>query len=348
MVVYAHGGRTNGLKFLVDTHEILASHGFVVVLIDHTANVGRSSFSQDPDLSFTLCPHCSTPDIPFAIDVMLDRNEDPNDILYGSIDPDAIGLHGWSRGFGSTLAATVGIDAYGLVASGIIPDLRVKAIFPSDARSRNLPDESLRAVSIPVFAYAGRHSERREKATSLLLYAETPRAHKMGSWIDGGHVAVGGDICVRVARVLDAVEAGTATSWDRFEIGPGLIEGVPEHCPASVFEGHTPQDIASLGFDPSSIEDMPTGIPNAELVRLKTFYLVAFFERYLAHKGYYAKFLTQHYADENEPLIHFGVGDFPGAPEEVLVCHEGEDTLIEPAAFHAHLDHGDTRGGCGE
>ena len=54
------------------------------------------------------------------------------------------------------------------------------------------------------------------------------------------------------------------------------------------------------------------------------------------------------YAEENEPLIHFGVGDFPGSPELVLVCHLGSDQLIEPAAFHEHLDHGDTRGGCGE
>ena len=75
--------------------------------------------------------------------------------------------------------------------------------------------------------------------------------------------------------------------------------------------------------------------------------MVAFFERFVAHNFYYARFLTERYAEESEPLIQFGVGDFPGAPELVLVCHLGADEWIEPAAFHEHLDHGDTRGSCG-
>lgn len=363
MVVYSHGASLDGLSTLEAAHEILASHGFVVVLIDHTAQVLRSFFSQDPDLEHDggcrlagiLHVACRTPDVPFAIDAMLDRNEDPNDLFYGAINPDAIGLEGYSFGFPTILATTVGVDELGLVDSGIIPDPRVKALFPSDGTLHGVTEESLRSIDVPVFAFMGRPPEganrRHEHAASLLLYAETPRAHKFGAWIDIGHSGVVGEICELPTRVLDAVAAGTATFWDTFEfrLRNGRREAILEHCPASVFEGHTPRDIALLGFDPNAIpEDMPTGIPNAELVRLKTLYLVAFFERFLGHKAFYARFLTQQYADENEPLIHYGVGDFPGAPEQVLVCHMGRDELIEPAAFHAHLDHGDTRGGCGE
>ena len=366
MVVYSHGGTQNGLFHLEDAHEILASHGFVVVLIDHTADGLRSFFGQNPDLENdgacklhgTGHVACRTPDIPFAIDVMLDRNEDPSDLLYGAINPDAIGLEGYSRGFGATLATTVGVDELGLVDSGIIPDLRVKALFQVDGNLKGVTEESLSGVNVPVFAFMGAFSNEMgvvrnqiEAATSLLLFAETPRAKKMGSWIDGPHVSIGGDICSLPTRVLDAVEAGTATSYDTKEmrLRTDLRATVLEHCPASVFEGHSDQDLESLGFDPDTIpEDMPTGIPIAEISRLRTFYMVAFFERHLAHKGYYAQFLTEQYAYENEPLIHFGVGDFPGAPEEVLVCHMGTDKWIEPAAFHAHLGHGDTRGSCGE
>ncbi len=152
-----------------------------------------------------------------------------------------------------------------------------------------------------------------------------------------------------MARVLDAVAAGTANTWDTNWSVAGDVQkaDVPEHCPASIFEGHTVQDIIEIDYFPVNA-NMPTGIPNSELVRLKTLYLVSFFERYLAHNFYFARFLSERYAEENEPLIHFGVGDFPGSPELVLVCHQGSDELIEPTAFHEHLDHGDTRGGCGE
>jgi hypothetical protein len=74
-------------------------------------------------------------------------------------------------------------------------------------------------------------------------------------------------------------------------------------------------DIEGVGFDASAIpDDMPTGIPQSELYRLKIFYTVAFFERYLANNEYYAQFLTEEFASQNEPLIHFGVGEFPGVP----------------------------------
>lgn len=323
MVVYSPGRTFNGLLALEDAHEILASHGFVVALIDHTADVLRSIKTTDPDLSWdSRCPlsgtnhvACRTPDVPFAIDVMLDRNADPNDLFHLSIDPDAIGLEGESAGFGTILAATAGVDELGLVSAGIIPDDRVKAIFPADGRLNGVTEESFSAIQVPVFAFTGRHPERRGAATSLLTNAATPPAYKMGSWINGAHGSVGGDVCTWRARVLDAVEAETATSWDTSETRTYGGESVFEHCPASIFEGHTPEDIALVGFSASAIpEDMPTGIPQSELYRLKIFYLVAFFETYLAEKDYYARFLTEEYAEQNEPLIHFGVGEFPGVP----------------------------------
>ncbi len=323
MVVYSPGRTFNGLLALEDAHEILASHGFVVVLIDHTADVLRATSTTDPSLGWDFrCPlsgtnhvACRTPDVPFAIDVMLDRNADPNDLFYLSIDPDAIGLEGESAGFGTVLAATVGVDELGLISSGIVPDPRVKAIFPADGRLNGVTEESLSAVDVPVFAFMGRDSERLEGATSLIANAATPPADKMGSWIDGAHGSIGGDVCTWSARVLDAIEAETATPWDTSEIRFYSGASVFEHCPASILEGHTPEDIALIGLDPSAIpEDMPTGIPQSELYRIKTLYLVAFFETYLAGRDYYAQFLTEEYAEQNEPLIHFGIGEFPPTP----------------------------------
>src|SRR5262245_58048737 len=85
LAVQDHGGPLAGS----DLHRVqplslrhtLASHGFVIIVALHSNN----EVTRVRDLSL-------------AIDVMLDRNADPNDLLADSIDADRIGISGYSAG----------------------------------------------------------------------------------------------------------------------------------------------------------------------------------------------------------------------------------------------------------
>ncbi|GIF65299.1 hypothetical protein Ais01nite_33340 [Asanoa ishikariensis] len=115
VVVYSHGAHDHRADNTVAVQE-LASHGYVVVTVDHT----HDTFSEFPDGRLTLpviggehslgAPDFAA-DIPFILDRIEDlaagRNPDvdhrPLPVgLRGALDPHRIGMFGWSKGATAT------------------------------------------------------------------------------------------------------------------------------------------------------------------------------------------------------------------------------------------------------
>ncbi|WP_330461403.1 acetylhydrolase [Streptomyces sp. NBC_00820] len=112
VVVFSHGAHDHRADTTIVVQE-LASHGYVVVTVDHTYD----AFSVFPDGRFTgldrpgLTPRDFATDIRFVLDRVEDlaagRNPDAEHRplpagLLGTLDPQRIGMFGWSKGASAT------------------------------------------------------------------------------------------------------------------------------------------------------------------------------------------------------------------------------------------------------
>ena len=127
VVLFSHGAygvRFQSVFFTVP----LASHGYIVVSMDHTGNVlydmfGPAGFNEDGLVHSAL----NRPlDSVATLDEILARNETPGDLLEGMIRPDAIGMSGHS--FGGYTSFHMGFS-----------DPRIKAIVPQAPATGMLP-----------------------------------------------------------------------------------------------------------------------------------------------------------------------------------------------------------------
>jgi dienelactone hydrolase len=136
VIAYDHGGAAAGGDIQRVTqlplHERMATHGFVVFVALHSADyVARAR------------------DLSLLIDHALARNATAGDILYGSMDPDRIGVSGFSAGGGSAINAAVGIAAAGLPADG-----RIKAMVVYEPGVNDVVDD-VSAISFPYLLMRG-------------------------------------------------------------------------------------------------------------------------------------------------------------------------------------------------
>jgi predicted dienelactone hydrolase len=113
VVVFSHGAHDHRADTTIVVQE-LASHGYVVVTVDHTYD----AFSEFPDGRLTvpldrpnLTPRDFATDIRFVLDRVEDlaagRNPDAEHRplpagLLGALDPQRIGMFGWSKGATAT------------------------------------------------------------------------------------------------------------------------------------------------------------------------------------------------------------------------------------------------------
>ena len=120
VVVFSHGAHDHRADYTIMVQE-LASHGYVVVTVDHTYD----AFSVFPDgrltvplASLPMGPAAFAQDIRFVLDRIEDlaagRNPDAADRplpagLRGALDPHRIGMFGWSKG-GTATARVLGED----------------------------------------------------------------------------------------------------------------------------------------------------------------------------------------------------------------------------------------------
>ena len=164
LIVFSHG--SGGLRYQsFFLTEVLASHGFVVAAAGHVGNTLLD------EIGGTFAPLAEMMvarplDVSFLITRMLEKNEDPGDFFYGSIDGERIGVCGHSfGGFTSfAMAAGFGADPPDEVASElpedfvpVPPDPRVDAIAPIAPASSWFGDTELEAISVPTMIIGGTH-----------------------------------------------------------------------------------------------------------------------------------------------------------------------------------------------
>ena len=182
LVAYDHGGgaagndaqRTNQMPL----HETMASHGFVVAVARHSANnVARVI------------------DLPLVIDFML---AETNPLSTG-IDPDRIGVSGFSAG-GRTALAVAG----GWAAQGLFADDRVKAmVIYEPGRDNSLEDIS--TISIPYLIMGGtRFVSGLVSAPQIFeaSVAATPRIYVKNP--EAVHLSYQTDLCFSIEETREA------------------------------------------------------------------------------------------------------------------------------------------------
>ncbi len=143
LVVFSHGN--NGIRFQsFFVTETLASHGFVVLAPDHAGNTAV-------DLIFPGTPFETRDrplDISFVITRMLEKNADPGDPFFETLDETRIGVMGHSFGGFTTLAMASGFQ-------DVPPDPRVRVLVPISPAAGGLTDEQLASIERPEIVIGG-------------------------------------------------------------------------------------------------------------------------------------------------------------------------------------------------
>jgi len=150
LVVYSHG--SGGLRYIASWFtEALASHGFVVVAVDHSGNTALDQVTG----AGTPRPVNAlnrVQDVQYLITAMLGISATPGEPLSNTMDPERIGVTGHSFGGFTTLGTAGG---YSNELGSVPADTRVKAIAVMAPYSELNSDEALSAIKIPSLLVAG-------------------------------------------------------------------------------------------------------------------------------------------------------------------------------------------------
>ena len=280
LVVFSHG--SGGLRYQsFFLTEILASHGFVVAAPSHVGNTlldelaGTSAPMTDMMVARPL-------DVSYLITRMLEKNEDPADPFYGTIDADRIGVCGHSFGGFTSLAMAAGFGAdpppdlapdLPEDLEPVPPDPRVDAIVPIAPVSTWFGDSELAGIDVPTLIIGGTHDTTTPIATESVRAYERIPAPVFRADIDG------------------AVHFSFSNSCDLID---GMLEkGIPQ-----------PLIDALLGAEFTA----PCGPPSLDVEeahRITNLYTVSLFETYLEDDSRYEKYLTEAYAEASEPDVTF-------------------------------------------
>ena len=270
LLVFSHGyGAINTQS--IELMEILASHGFVVASLEHTGNA-QPSDHQD---SFDDAAANRVPDVRHVIDSMTARSADSEDLLFGSLDPNNVGVIGHSFG---------GMTAVGIAAgwAGAQPDSRVQAIVPisaviqSDLQSaeRNSDNagfsaEALASIEIPALLMGGTEDFDVEIENNQIAFDDmtgSPAVYKVD--VVGANHTHFANVCT-LGNLL--IELGIGQdAWEGLGAGQ-LIEPYNDTCG-------------------------PDALPFEEAIRLSALYSVAFFRHHLRGESAYSYYLTDDYA----------------------------------------------------
>jgi predicted dienelactone hydrolase len=277
LILFSHGSGSINIQSAV-LMETLASHGFVVASPDH---VGNTTFDGPEDLPYEDRATDRPKDISFLIDHLMARNFDPADELFLSMNPFAIGATGHSFGGFTVLALAAGYE--GSAFGPVPPDPRVRAVAPVSGVQATFSDAELEAVTVPVLLLGGTLDTvvpidpNSTRPYALLGSKSVYRADLIGP--THSHFA---NIC-DISNVLLNLGIPVAL-WPAFGAG-ALVGPYLETC-------------------------VPPAYPLEEAVRLQNLYTVSFFRKHLVYDVRYDEYLTEAYADENEPDVIF----FDGAP----------------------------------
>jgi acetyl esterase/lipase len=319
LIAYDHGGAGAGGDIQRVTqlplHELMATHGFVVVVALHSADfVARAR------------------DLSLLIDHALVRNATAGDILYGSIDPARIGVSGFSAGGGSAINAAVGITAAGLPADG-----RIKAMVAYEPGVNDVVDD-VSAISFPYLLLRGTELDHftggmpAQEALSAFFattVAATPRIQVLTP--DAVHVNFNTGLCDLIDQTreqallanpalpeplttLTASNAAAAAAYMNWNMGQTQFpnNGAGFGGGRNVCHQVGVSSVRSLDVTPVDGEtDSPPLVPvdppytpvappsQSVMVTLVAHYTIAFWKTFLEGDHRYMRYLTPGYANVN-------------------------------------------------
>ena len=321
LLVATHGFEVSAQKSIPDTLETLASHGYVVASVEHTGDddAWYQTDFMETFVGLKLGPNPSiyaatifqrVKDVSFVIGAVLAGKADRGDVpLAAQIDPNEIGVLGYSLGGQTSLATVTGISTQNLPA-----DRRVKAAFMGAGSNYNLllnaTDYGNARVPLMFFA-----NDTGIAYTSFNAFTNSPRKYRVD--IAGWNHHVGGyqtswcqDIHNSLAAVNPAVfpqafiDPSTLNPSDIANFvfdatfywsytGPYEL-GVYNFCNGSVFDGVSDAQLQAVLFGnpqilaaKSSLQpSMPLEpeLAIAETTRLTNDYALAFFDAALKHE----------------------------------------------------------------
>jgi predicted dienelactone hydrolase len=268
LVAFSHGNNAIRFQSFFLT-EILASHGFVVVAPDHAGNTAADLIFPGPPIPFEARDRPL--DISLVITRMLEKNADPNDPFFETLDGIRIGVMGHSFGGFTTLAMATGFQ-------DVPPDLRVRALVPISPAAGGLSDEQLASIERPEIVIGGTADVTVPIDPSSVRAFELPSARPRYriDVEDAGHNSFT-NICDFFEVLLDA------------GVPPALLE---------FLLGNADEGCA------------PELIPIEEAHRVTSLYAVAFLQRNLAFDPRYQRFLTPGFAN-TQPVTFFFVAGGP-------------------------------------
>jgi predicted dienelactone hydrolase len=313
LVVYDHGGNPAGTDFQsvseVNVQELMASHGIVSAVALHSADA-----------------IIRVRDLPLVIDVMLARSADDGDPLFDSVDPDRIGVWGFSAGGAAAVGATGGV-----AASGIAADPRIKALVlyePGRLGSFAMTDAA--NIAVPYLIMGGTQSIGAAPVATLFdtTVLARPRvrvlnpgaAHfsyvaNMGAEIDQTREqALLADPSIpEPLTTLTASNTAAARAYQLWNQGEILFTqlGVGAGSGRNICNRVGVNSLRSLDVNHDGFTDSPPfqatdafllqpTIPHEAMAPMIKLYTVAFWKVYLEGDGRYDRYLTPAYAKQNK------------------------------------------------
>jgi dienelactone hydrolase len=321
LLVATHGFEVAAAKNMPDTLGTLASHGYIVVSVEHTGDddVWYQTSFMETYVGLKLGPNPSiysatifqrVKDVSFVIGAVLAGKADRSAVpLAAQIDANAIGVLGYSLGGQTTLATVTGISAQGLPA-----DRRVKAAFMGAGTNYSLllnaTDYANARVPLMFFG-----NDTGIAYTNFNAFTGSPRKYLVD--IAGWNHHVGGYQTSWCQDIHSSLIAVNPAVFPQAFIDPSVLNpsdianfvfdstfywtytgpyelGVYNFCDGSVFEGVSDAQLQAVLFgNPqilaarSSLQgSMPLEpeLPVTETTRLTNDYAVAFFDAALKHQ----------------------------------------------------------------
>lgn len=215
----------------------LASRGFIVAATTHWGD--QATVQPDEPLDHLALAILNRPrDVSRALDVMLQKNGNGDDLLFGTMDPSRIVASGWSIGGYTAMVLAGGDDQVCDLADLFpgwpvppetcvpsFPDPRISMIIPLDGSNQLLHFYELARVGVPVLAMG-------------------EEWNAMGDWQARQHAAFTGHPAYRV-DVLNTNHpsfSNTCPGWSVMDdygvLPPGLADWVnDEYCPPGITDG---------------------------------------------------------------------------------------------------------------
>ena len=278
LVVFSDGWGVDNWAYLFIGAR-LASHGFVVAIVDHASEGQWSSVRKDLLHSAVDRVH----DIPFAITALLQKNDAAAELLHGLIDPGKIAVAGHSLGGYTALALAAGDESLCDTRFAYLRDPEEPWPYPADTCVPAAPDARIKAIiSLDGTSNMLRWQELARIAVPSLIMGQTVGG--IGAWSGRPHAAIGRPDSYRV-DMPNAAHV-SFTSW----CDGALVASVAGLISAA--------DVDSARAANGCIGTLAPDLSN----QVVTTYMIAFLEKHLVGTNAYDRILTAQYAGSHQPL----------------------------------------------